>query len=490
MQFGRITKFLGENVARVLFLSALLIVPCFWHKSVEAGDLPSHTYNAWLAHLIAEGHAPGLYIQPRWNNIVIDWALENLGALLGFTVAERIVVVVCVLIFFWGAFTLISAVSLRPPWYLVPAIAMVTYGWTFYAGFMNFYLSLGLGFFAAAVVWRGNRRHWWIVGALAVVVLIAHPLGLICLIGLAAYLRLSDVLKGRMRWALFPSALLVVARIHYYVMQLPSTYWHNKDFFVMNGADQLVLFQAHYAKLAVEVVIFASVCFVYGVAREWNTNDNKWSFRAPLELWGVLLFIAAMIPEVMLLSSYPMPFSLAISRLTSVTAVLGLCVFASVKPRLLHFVGFAVSAAIFFLWTYQDTGLLNDMERQAEKLVSALPYGRRVTETIIMRPDSRLWFANHIVDRACIEKCFTYENYQPAAKVFRVRVKPGSPIVTDSTKDSSDMEMGYYKVGPKDLPMNQIYQCSEKDLSKLCMRELSAGEENGRVGYRPASLFR
>jgi hypothetical protein len=101
-----------------------------------------------------------------------------------------------------------------------------------------------------------------------------------------------------------------------------------------------------------------------------------------------------------------------------------------------------------------------------------------------------LWFANHIVDRACIEKCFTYENYQPAAKVFRVRVKPGSPIVTDSTKDSSDMEMGYYKVGPKDLPMNQIYQCSEKDLSKLCMRELSAGEENGRVGYRPASLFR
>jgi hypothetical protein len=35
--------------------------------------------------------------------------------------------------------------------------------------------------------------------------------------------------------------------------------------------------------------------------------------------------------------------------------------------------------------------------------------------------------------------------------------------------------------------MNQIYQCSEKDLSKLCIRELSAGEENGSVGYCPPS---
>jgi hypothetical protein len=34
----------------------------------------------------------------------------------------------------------------------------------------------------------------------------------------------------------------------------------------------------------------------------------------------------------------------------------------------------------------------------------------------------------------------------------------------------------------EDLPMNQIDQCSEKDSSKLCIRELSAGEENGSIG--------
>src|SRR5712692_7518708 len=43
-------------------ISALLVVPCYWHRRIEAGDLASHTYNAWLAQLIGQGQAPGLYI--------------------------------------------------------------------------------------------------------------------------------------------------------------------------------------------------------------------------------------------------------------------------------------------------------------------------------------------------------------------------------------------------------------------------------------------
>jgi hypothetical protein len=33
------------------------------------------------------------------------------------------------------------------------------------------------------------------------------------------------------------------------------------------------------------------------------------------------------------------------------------------------------------------------------------------------------------------------------------------------------------------VPMVQIYQCDEQDLSKLCLRELTVGEKNGRVGH-------
>jgi hypothetical protein len=36
------------------------------------------------------------------------------------------------------------------------------------------------------------------------------------------------------------------------------------------------------------------------------------------------------------------------------------------------------------------------------------------------------------------------------------------------------------------LPIKQIYQCDDKDLTTLCIRDLEAGEVNGRIGYKPA----
>src|SRR5580700_1583315 len=127
MQTWRAVAFLRANAWLAAIISVLLLVPCFWHKRIEAGDLPSHTYNAWLAQLIERGQAPGLYIESRWNNVPVDFALAKLGALTGFVVAERILVVISVLIFFWGAFALASAANRRPAWFLVPAIAMITY---------------------------------------------------------------------------------------------------------------------------------------------------------------------------------------------------------------------------------------------------------------------------------------------------------------------------------------------------------------------------
>jgi len=488
MQIERAANLLREDMLRVLLVSLLLLLPCFWHKSIEAGDVPSHTYNAWLAHLIQKGQAPGLYLQSQWNNVLIDLTLQKLGEVVGFIVAERVLVVKSVLIFFWGAFSLIAAATGRPPWFLTPAIAMIAYGWTFYSGFMNFYLSIGLGFFAVALIWRGRGADWLVSAFLLLLALLAHPVGFLCAAGLAAYFKLADWLRGWLRCLLFASAFPIVFAVHHYALRFRTAYWHKRDFYLLNGADQLVLFSSRYEKLALAVLVLGAASFLYGVIRDWKNRDNRWTFRAPLEMWAVLMFTALMIPEVIFFPQYASPFALIISRLTSVTAVMGLCVLASVKPRVWHLFLFGICAAVFYLWTYQDTGMLNDMERQVEKLTEPLPYGRRVIETINLGPDSRLWFVNHIVDRACIGHCFAYSNYEPPSLQFRVRVAHGSPVNTDSEDDSANMEGGFYVVRPEDLPMEQIYQCDEKNLAKLCMRELSAGEENGRIGYRPPPL--
>jgi hypothetical protein len=107
-----------------------------------------------------------------------------------------------------------------------------------------------------------------------------------------------------------------------------------------------------------------------------------------------------------------------------------------------------------------------------------------VIETIAAPRDSRVPFINHIVDRACIGRCFTYSNYEPASGQFRIRVRPDSPVATDSADSAQAMEDGKYVVRPQDLPMTQIEQCGGNDLTRLCMRDLSAGEKNGSHGSR------
>ena len=475
--------------SRWLLLTAIslaILLPCFWHKRIEAGDLASHTYNAWLAQLIERGQAPGLYLASQWTNILVDVALLRLGNIMGFAAAEKIVVCACVLIFFWGTFALMAAASRQPPWFLVPAIAMITYGWTFQMGFMNYYLSLGLGFCAAALFWRGRSADYIAAAGLMVLALMAHPMGFVCVAAAVAYIKLAESTSGWRRWAWFGSAFLIVFAIHYYIVHhFQTQYWDTSIFYLMNGADQLVLYGGHYTKLAMAAILFGSACFLYADLREGKGTPERWRFRTPLELWSILLFAAAMIPELIQLPLYRGPVGFPVSRLTSITAVMGLCMLGYMRPRAWHLAGFAVLATLFFAFTYRDTGTLNKMEKQADNLVSTLPYGRRVTETIEPPPDWRIFFISHIVDRACIGHCFTYSNYEPSFGQFRIRVRPGSPLVTDSFEASNDMEYGNYVVRPQDLPMTQIYQCDEKDLTQLCRRDLTAGEKNGRLGYHP-----
>jgi hypothetical protein len=60
-------------------------------------------------------------------------------------------------------------------------------------------------------------------------------------------------------------------------------------------------------------------------------------------------------------------------------------------------------------------------------------------------------------------------------------------VVTSSTDDAEDMSSGEYEVAETDLPLKQIYQCDPGDLTKLCIRDLKAGETNGRIGYKPSA---
>src|ERR1035441_8518078 len=180
-------------------LSILLLAPVFWLPRVQAGDLSSHIYNAWLTQLIESGRSQGLVIVSQTTNILFDLMLGGLFRLFGAEAAQRISVSIAVLVFVWGAFRFISVVGGRPAWHLLPCIAMMAYGWVFHMGFFNFYLSMGLCLWALAAVWDWRPRSVVIALPLLLLAYLAPALPGVWPAGLLLYLWLARSMSPRAR---------------------------------------------------------------------------------------------------------------------------------------------------------------------------------------------------------------------------------------------------------------------------------------------------
>jgi hypothetical protein len=482
-------EFVRAKKWTILAISILMIVPCLWHRRIEAGDLASHVYNAWLAQLIEKGQAPGLYIVHQWNNVLFDWTLLHAANIVGFAAAEKIVVSLCVLIFFWGVFAFIAAASGRPPWVLTPCIAILAYGYAFNMGFLNYYLSLGLASFSIALLWRGRGLERLLGILIAPFILLAHPMGFLLLIGLALYLFLWTKLPDWWKLSAPASALVALFAIHWYLAHQTNfpVDWDHNPFYVMSGVDQLALYGQRYVVLGWAALGFGVLCVVVDLISRRQDISSWQSLRLPVELYFVAIIAVALLPENLRPSISGGWIGLLASRLTAITAIFGLCLMGCLKPRKWHLAGFGACALFFFTFLYTDTLDLNRMESSAEQIVSGLPFGTRVIATVWAPPDSRVSFIGHIVDRACIGHCFSFANYEPSSGQFRIRAHPGSPVVSASDDDTEDMQAGEYEVQDEDLPVMEIFQCDEKDLTKLCIRPLTSGEKNGRLGYKPPS---
>ncbi|HYL09596.1 MAG TPA: hypothetical protein VEU31_02575 [Candidatus Acidoferrales bacterium] len=477
-------QFIRRHWLKLLAISALLLTPCFWHPRIEAGDLGSHVYNAWLAQLIHQGKAPGLWIASQWNNVFFDFLLSGLGSLFGLPLAEKLAVSAAVLIFFWGAFALACAAVGRVPWFLLPCLAMTAYGWTYHAGFFNYYIALGLSFLALAVFWRGKRWERLLAVALAPLILLAHPLGVVWLLGAAAYIWIAESLPRRFHILLLltSGAFLFLARLYL------GRHYQTGDYVsppgMLTGADQFILFGKRYFFVALTISVFAAAVFVMDVIRRRHEPGYWARLSIPLQLYAVAELGVILLPGSIYFPRYGSQIGLLLDRLSLVSAVLACCVLAGMRPRKWHLAGFAAIAAAFFSFVDRDEGRLNRMEERAGQLISTLPQGARVMETILAPGDWRVTFINHIVDRACIGRCFAYGNYEPASRQFRVRAKPGNGIVFASVPDVEAAEEGHYTVRPEDLPVYQVYQCSST-FTDLCVRKLGGGEKNDRLGVHP-----
>ncbi|MGB0000092.1 MAG: hypothetical protein WBQ04_08250, partial [Candidatus Acidiferrales bacterium] len=342
-------------------------------------------------------------------------------------------------------------------------------------------------FFALAILWpgtsRGSSREWAIAIALIPLIYVAHPLGVIWLIAAAAYIRVASLIPPRFQVFLVAVAAGVVFLLRLYLSRNFVVDRAFDPLYLFNAGDQLVLFGDRYKIVEALCGIFIVIAIAADVIARRRESGFWRAYLIPLELYVIAEIAVFLLPDGVRVPNQPAALALITERLTSLSAVLVCCVLGAMLPRKWHLLALAGIAAVFFTFLYQDTALINRMEAEVAALVKTLPPNQRVLATIL-KPDESRVLVQHIVDRECIGRCFSYGNYEPASGVFRIRAQPGNKYAMTDFEDVASMEEGDYKMLPEDLPAYQIYQCSD-DWTELCIRPLAVGELNDRLGVHP-----
>jgi hypothetical protein len=372
---------------------------------------------------------------------------------------------------------------------------MLAYGYCFNMGFFNYYLSIGFACWSLAI-FRGGTHGDRLAGlAFLPIIYLAHPVGFLFAVGTMGYLAAKERLPGYWKLAVPLTALAGVLALHWILTTRVSydvDWSKNGAFYVFNGSDQLVLYGDQYSSLARLALLFGVICVLVDGVLRWREGWAGWkAFALPLELYAAAFVVTALLPENVRTAPENGWMGLLVSRLTIVSAIFGLGVLGCLKPRKWQLAGFLIVAAGFFVFLYDDTGYLNQIERNAETLLWRLPYGTRMIPDLSTLPDSRIEFVGHSAERACVGHCFGYLNYEAPSRQFRVRAEAGSPLATNSYAVFEEMVRPTYVFQARDLPLTLLYQCDETDLTRLCVRELAAGEtvdsggaaqENGGAG--------
>jgi hypothetical protein len=461
-----------RDASRVLLVSALLLVPCFWQSRIQAGDLSSHLYNAWLATLITEGKAPGLWIEHRSNNILSDVALQWLFQHAGPGAAQRILVSASVLVFGWGAIAFIFVLAGRKNWWLVlPCVWILAYGFAYEIGFFNFYLSFGICLWYLTIFWRRGWRIGLAASPLLILAWITHPFPAVWALGTVAYLAVARNRPLRQVRIILCVCAVVLWAARQILMSDFECRWFWQQILLVSGADQALIFGLKYLYIVAPVLLVSILLIIRQVK---SYGKKNLALTMPFQLWVLNATAVVLLPNDIFFPQYAVAFGYVANRLSLPAGIMACALLAQVPLRIYEKTAMVGILAAFSFMLYQDTRKLNRWEDSVDAQVAQLPFGQRVINAlpVLSLPVDPL---SHMVDRACVGRCYSYANYEPSTRQFRIRAGKGNAIVLSEYADVFAIEKNGYTMQPRDIPSYLMYACRTTQWG-ACIRPLSAGE--------------
>jgi len=458
-----------RRAAAYVALALLISIPCFWQPHIQADDLSSHLYNAWLVNQVQAGQLPGLYVVPQFTNVLFDRLLSFLLLKSGSVVfTERVAVLIAVQIFFWGCFAFISAVARRRAWSVTPFLALLTYGAVFRMGFFNFYISIGICAGAIALAWRPRRQRRWLAIPLLGLAYTAHLIPCIWAIGVIGYRFLARHLRPSHRLWLFAAGLLSLACLALFLGRFVASRWApSLPLDSSLGVDQVLTYGLKYKFVAACLVPLWVLLLI-----------RRCEIRSPLrdtmfQLWALSAATCVLMPMSIWLSSYTAGLTYITIRLSLFSDILLLALIAPLRfTKLENMVSVAI-VSLFFSFAYVDERAVNSVEQDVAAAIATLPPGTRVVAEL---KDSHLYVPalEHLADRECIGRCFDFGNYEAATTHFRLRAAPGNSYVMTDIDEIGQLEYSEYVWNRRDIDLVKLTPCI--DGRHVCASPVKPGE--------------
>lgn len=428
-----------------------------------AGDLHTHVYNAWLSVLVARGDVTGLWLESAWTNSVVSRVIAALIEVLPPGVVERVIQFTLAEGFLWSSFRWCRVLSGRDCWEWLPALAMLSIGWTYQTGLVNWFASAGLSLWAFAIALSSRRTRWM---AFPVLVIAAAgnplpPLWAVTSFALTLANRRSPTF-GRQVLVLLVSAVVIAGaatvcagRGSYPLMQVLT---------LLVGADQLWVYDEWYA------VFSGALLAIWGAAAIQV-------FRDPAARGGPALLVAAYsavfmvaVPDVILFPGYNVPAFYLARRGTVLAGVAVTAALARARPTAPRSAALVCAAAGWMALLVIDWSTMTRLQRDMNRAVAHLPPGSRLVSSTGDLFDPALY-------SACSGRCFVWNNYQPASGAFSLRASEKNSFVIGRFQEYMALETGTYRVPELPFPMWEVAPCAEPAPARnICVRLLAQGD--------------
>ncbi|MGA9626747.1 MAG: hypothetical protein WBL65_10010 [Bryobacteraceae bacterium] len=366
---GWSARFAAMRPSRAIYglVSLLLLAPCHWQPRLQAGDLSSHIDNSWLARLIESGRAQGLEAVRQTSNFLFDLILGGLFKVVGAEAARRIAVSLAILTFAWGAFAFISTVSGRRAWHLMPVIGMLAYGWVFQMGFFDFYLSLGLCFWALALGWESKPWRLAAAGPILALAYLAHALPVVWAAGLLAYLWLAGRTAARTRAWMIAVSLLAMVLLRAWTGGTRIAEWSLQRICMTSAADPSWTFDAKYYVLLVGLLLVWGALFL-DLMHQWGTL--RLASSIPFQVCVVGAAGVFLLPATLLIPGFQHALVLIAERMALGVSVCVCALVGAARPRIWERYALVVVALIFFGFLYRDERAMNALEDRMQGAVA------------------------------------------------------------------------------------------------------------------------